>query len=292
MRDFIPIWFVIPNWNLRDDLLECLHSITRVKDELSNFEIVVVDNGSTDGSPEAVEEIFNGKVYVLRITENKGFAYASNQGIKFALARGAASIFLLNNDTIVLEGTVSKLLEVASSGVADIVSPSIYYASHPERLWRFGDRRVKVLGGLPLPVYPRSSEIIQLDYVTGCAMLVHSSVFERIGFFDEQFFMYYEDADFCHRATNSGYRIVGVPGAKVLHKVSRSSVRRPEDALYWRTFGLVRFAKKHFGDFSPFFILAFVTLKLLQMFFRSYEKSGLTGLKGVWIGIHQALTRL
>lgn len=287
MKDFAPLWFVIPNWNLKDDLLECVQSVVEVKNALPELEAVVVDNGSTDGSTEAVTEVFGDKIRVIEIGANKGFAFAANRGIEFSLERGASSIFLLNNDAIVTKSAVIELLRATvSSGLVDILGPSIYYASSPNRLWRLGDRRSRILGGIPVAEYPRSRRAVQLDYVTGCAMLIHRSVFDRIGLFDEEFFMYYEDADFCHRAVNSGCRIIGVPSARVFHKVSRSSMKDPALASYWRAFGLVRFVGKHFADFNPVFISLFVLFKILQM---SLHSSGIPEFRRVLAGVKQAL---
>lgn len=272
MNRVYPCFFLIPNLNLKRDLVECVSSILHAG-AAGEVRVVVIDNGSTDGSVDELIEVFGRRVSVLRNTRNLGFARAVNQGIHFALDAGAASVFVLNNDTILLQDTIMTLSVFASESTEEvgILGPAIFYADYPQKLWRIGDRRTAI-GGIPRPFFPRSEKVVELDYVTGCGMLIFNSVFEKVGLLDDEFFMYYEDADFCHRARKGGFRILGIPQAKLLHKISKSAAKDPRVAHYWRAFGMMRFYKKHALDFDRRVLLWFLGIKLMHMLLHASKK--------------------
>lgn len=226
VEDIVPrIFVVILNWNLKDDTIACVESL--LAGTVQPTEIVVVDNGSEDGSVAVLQAAFGTQITVLVNPTNLGFAAGNNVGVQYALMHKADWIMLLNNDTIVAPEMLAYLLEAAAAHPeAALLSPAIFYYDRPTMLWRLGDRHTL---GLPIPHKVGARELarplIPVDYLTGCALLVRRAVWEKIGLLDEIFFMYYEDADFCRRAKNAGFRAYVVTGARVWHKAGQSSCK-------------------------------------------------------------------
>ncbi|MCS7220912.1 MAG: glycosyltransferase family 2 protein [Anaerolineae bacterium] len=269
MGGVFPLCVVIPNWNLPAETIECVASVLAAagNDDVS---VVVVDNGSTDGSPEALASAFGELVAQVQMGWNRGFAGAVNAGVLYALEQGAASVLVLNNDTVIDQEMLAILNRVAKEHPdAGILAPAIYRVDAPTRLWRLGDRHHRWLP-MPrrIPDHEVAAEVVEADYVTGCGMLIRREVIEAIGLFDERFFMYYEDADFCKRARARGFRILCVPAAKMWHRVSATARRDMATNLYWRARGQVLFYRKHVGcDISwlpHFFVAGKVMLMALR----------------------------
>jgi len=219
------VYVVIPNWNRRDDTLACVESLLQM--DYPDFRIVVVDNGSTDDSVQAMARQFPG---VEQITNgrNLGFAAGANVGIRHALARGADFVFVANNDTSVAPDALGVMVEAASPQDVGLVGPKIYYAGDPQRIWSVGAWRHRLTLEITgcrrgqLDADP-DGEPFEVDFVTGCAMLIRRGCLEQVGLFDERFFMYYEDSDYCLRVRSAGYHVLVVPRAKMWHKVATSS---------------------------------------------------------------------
>ncbi len=221
------VYGIILNFNGKPLLLETLASVKEIA--YPNFKIMVVDNGSTDGSQAAMREQFPD-VFFIENEENLGFGEGNNVGMRYALQHGAAWVLLLNNDIAVAPDLLTHMMHVATSDAKiGILGPKIYYHDQPETIW-FAGARINYWAGLTSHrgireidrgQYERSEDA---DYVTGCTMLIRREVLERIGMFDPAYFpAYSEDADLCVRAQRAGYRLVYVPQARVWHKVSSSS---------------------------------------------------------------------
>ena len=243
------VYVVIVNWNRADDTIECLQALEG--SDYSDYRPLVVDNGSTDGSPDAIRAAFPA-VEMIANKDNLGFARANNIGIEHALRQGADYVFLLNNDTLVDGRLLTELVAVGESDPQiGMLAPKIYYHDGGSRLWSAGARwrrfppRVTIIGygREDGPAYSVQREV---DYATGCAMLVKREVFERVGMFDPAFFMYHEDYDFSARVQRGGYRIVYVPQAVMWHKVSASTGE--DSPLKWYYLGryIVPLYVKHF----------------------------------------------
>ena len=217
---------IILNWNRFRDTAECLESVFKIR--YSNYSVVVVDNGSDDGSAAEIEKAFD-RVLVIRNKDNLGYAEGNNVGIRQALERGADYIWLLNNDTVVDRDSLIAMVDPAERdrGIG-ILGSKIYYFDQPEILWFAGatidwERAISPhIGRLERDIgqYDLEKEV---DRVTGCSMLVRREVFEEIGMFDENFFLYAEEVDLCVRARARGYRNHYVPKSVVYHKISVSS---------------------------------------------------------------------
>lgn len=218
------VTIVVLNWNGRDDTLECLTSLAAV--DYPCFDIIVVDNGSHDGSPEAIGRLFPN-VEVVETGKNLGYAGGNNFGINVALSRRAEFVLLLNNDTIV-DGQLLRQLVGAAASIAEgaFFSPKIYYYAEPNRIWYAGGKWVRAKSYFTHLGYGEEDNkeifgtIQETDYACGCALFVRSSAISRVGLLDERFFLTFEESDWCYRGRRGGLKSIFVPHAKVWHKVS------------------------------------------------------------------------
>jgi GT2 family glycosyltransferase len=219
---------IIVNFNTKEFLKKCLESIYQYID-ISTYEIIVVDNGSIDGSAKMVKEEFP-KVKLIENSKNLGFAKAVNQGIRKAKGE---YIFLLNPDTEIKRGTLKKLIEFAGknpdAGVigAKLLNPNSSIQSsvyHFPTIWRaikefwFGQR------GAYEKYAPAGMEPVEVDAVTGAAMLIPRKTIEKIGLFDERYFMYFEDLDYCRRVKKAGLKVYYLPEARIIHHHGKSGL--------------------------------------------------------------------
>lgn len=235
------------NWNRPDDTLEFLASVTT--QTYPHTTIIVVDNGSTDDSVVRINQTFPN-VTMLCNLDNQGFAKGANRGIRYAMEAGADYVFLVNNDTILSPDTLEHLLAHVADDVA-ITTPIIYYASKPDKVWSLGGKchsltLEKTGDSAKTLARVEKATTLERDYVVGCAILLSRFMIEKIGLFDEQFFMYYEDMDLSLRIRRAGLRILLVPAAKMWHKVSASSGGSNSPAeRYWMARSSVLFFRKH-----------------------------------------------
>jgi GT2 family glycosyltransferase len=231
------IAIVILNHNNASDTLECIASLPKLDE--TQCRVFVIDNASTDNSVQAIEQT-EPRVTVVRSSVNRGFAGGMNLGIRHVQQFNADLLLLLNNDIVLAADAIAELTDAAEHYPgAGILVPKIYYASMPTTIWSAGAvwRRFPprvTIRGFNIPDGPEYDQPIPLDYATGCALLIRRPVFDQVGFFDEGFFMYQEDYDFCYRSRQAGWTIRYVPTAKIWHKVSRSlGSRSPQWWYYW-----------------------------------------------------------
>lgn len=255
---------VILNWNRPHDTLECLESLQKI--QYSNYEIILVDNGSTDDSVALIKNRFPTLSFILN-GENLGFAEGNNSGIQEALKKNADFILLLNNDTIVHPALLKEFTEAsAQHPEAGIFGAKIYFYDDPVLIWHAGgeiDKRGRCYHiGCDTADYEKKYESIeQTGYVCGCAFFVKTEVFQKIGMFCPKFFLIWEEIDFCWRARKAGYQSLFVPKAKLWHKISASFEGGSHGPLwqyyYWRN--RLLFFKKHLGwkKRISFFLLVF-----------------------------------
>jgi len=245
---------VVLNWNGAVDTLECLESVRKI--EYPNFDIIVVDNGSTDNSAEKIKKEFS-EVILIETWENLGFAGGNNVGIQKALDQGAEYILLLNNDTTVDPNVLQALLDASQSiGDKGILGAKIYYHEVPNLIWYAGaswDSDFNEFRHIGFGLHDRgkSAEIFETDYICGCALFVNAAAFKHIGLLDERYFLIFEETDFCYRARRGGYSSFVVPNAKVWHKVS-VSFGGADSALYnyFKSRNLLLWAEKNMVGFQ------------------------------------------
>lgn len=249
---------VILNWNNWVDTLDCVESCRRLT--WPNFKILIVDNGSTDGSETIFKEHCPDAV-IIQTGSNLGFAGGNNIGIHHAVAHGAEFVWLLNNDAVADPEALTMLVEAMKADSASAVAGSkIYYHEEPQRIWFAGGiwergrlrLRQRGAGRLDRGELDRQC---QVGSVSGCSMLVRTSAIVEIGLLDEGYFLYWEDTDWCARASEHGYRVLFVPASRVWHKVSATVATHSQLQYYYNTRNGIIFCRRHDLAALPLFLL-------------------------------------
>jgi len=221
------VYCIVLTMNGKDVLTETLESIRAMT--YPNFKVLVVDNGSTDGTQEYLKKNFPW-LTLIENGENLGVTGGRNIGMKYALAHGAEWIHHIDNDVKVDPELLTELMNAASTDPKiGILGAKIYYYAKPDTLWYAGGN-VNYWTGMVTHRGIRKKDIGQYDrledtaYVVGCSFLLSKTVLDRCGMFDPVFNPFYtEDSDMCARALRAGFRVVYVPTAKIWHHVSTSS---------------------------------------------------------------------
>lgn len=246
---------VILNYRVADLTLECILSVQ--KSTYENIEIIVVDNNSEDGIGKRLEKF--PEVTFIQSEDNLGYSGGNNLGIKKALANGADYILILNSDAKVEKDAISKLVDLADSNAGDILGPKILFPDK-ETIWYAGGvfDKNNVLGkhrGVDEKDNGQYDRTEETDYVTGAALFVKREVFDKIGLFDEKYFLYYEDSDFCFRARNEGFKIMYTPQAVVYHENAQSTGLGSHLQDYYITRNRMLFASKFLSFRTKFALL-------------------------------------
>jgi GT2 family glycosyltransferase len=228
---------VILNWNGGEDILQCLSSVFASTHHA--IQAVIVDNGSEDGSSNTIRIRFP-QVHFIENPENFGFAKGSNQGIRWALDQGIRYILLLNGDARVHPDAIRELLAAANrENDAVVACPRIYLGDvrdESNRLW-FACGTVKLWAGLfQNPAFnqvdsPDWSRPCDMEYASGCCILIPARILKLVGMLDEKFFAYCEDVDFSLRVRKAGFPLRYVPTAQVWHGSSQPT-HRTRTAIY------------------------------------------------------------
>jgi GT2 family glycosyltransferase len=214
---------IILNWNGLEDTIECLESLRKII--YPNYEVTVVDNGSKGNDAQVLEEKFGDYIHLIRNDKNYGYTGGNNIAIRYVLHRSAPDYFLiLNNDTIVAPDFLDQMVEAAERDASiGIVGPKVYYYNFPNRIqgaggkvnMRTGQASLIGIKEIDSGQYDTRQDI---DYAFGCCLLIKEEVIQKVGLFDESYFCYWDETDYCFRARKVGYRLRYVPEAKIWHK--------------------------------------------------------------------------
>lgn len=214
---------VILNWNGYEVTRECLASLSQI--DYPRYEIVLVDNGSTDGSPAKLAAEFPGVTFI-RNQKNLGFTGGNNVGIRRALEENADYVLLLNNDTVVAPNFLSELIRAGESDKRiGLLNPKIFYFEPSNRIWYAGGS-FNIWKGIASHrghrqvdrgLYDAPEEV---TFITGCAFLIKTEVIRHIGLLDDFLFYTCEDTDWTIRSLNAGYKALYVPSSVIWHKES------------------------------------------------------------------------
>jgi len=244
---------IILNWNNCKDTLECLASIDKIK--YPNFEVIVVDNGSTDDSIEIIRTRYPQHTMVEN-KENLGFAEGNNRGLREGIKQGAEMLMLLNNDTIIAPNMLTEISKAAlDHPQAGAFGPKIYFYDDPATIWYAGGGvdqktgRCYHIGCGSADMEPKYKQSSETEYICGCAIAIRSQVIQSVGLLDPEFFLTWEEIDWCYRMRKSGFSCLFVPEAKVWHKVSASFVDGNWGPM-WQYFyfrNRLLFHKRHFS---------------------------------------------
>jgi GT2 family glycosyltransferase len=242
---------IVLHWNGYADTAALLPTLARCRvPEGWRARVLVVDNGSTDGSGARLAAEFP-EIELLSLDSNRMFAGGNNAGLRLALERGDDAIMLLNNDTEADPGLYERLLlALAQNPGAGAVAPLIYYAPPGDAIWFAGAVCIPALGftahrGIRSRDHGQYREIETSGYLTGCCLLAPSEVWKRVGLLDESYFIYAEDADWSLRARAAGYALLFVPTARLWHKVSSSSGGASNP---WKTYHVLRANMRLFSN--------------------------------------------
>jgi len=218
---------IILNWNQKEMTLKCLASLNKIS--CPHYEIILVDNGSTDGSVETIKKEFP-KVKIIENKRNLGVAGGRNVGIEYVQQKGADYLLLLDNDTTVHKDFITEMVKVGvSDKKAGILTGKIYFYSQPNKLWCAGGSLSLYRCNLSLIGYDeidrgQYDDIRDVDHVAGCCLMIKKKVIDEIGILDQNFIEYFsEDTDWCLRAKKKGYKIIYVPKAKIWHHVIKKT---------------------------------------------------------------------
>jgi GT2 family glycosyltransferase len=247
---------VVLNWNGEEDLSKCLQSLSR--QSYPRYEIIVVDNASTDGSVESAEKYPQAKIIVN--DRNLGFAEGNNIGIRES---SGEIIALVNNDIVADEKWISELVKtIEKDPTIGLVGGTIYSSNGEGEIWSTGGR-IDLLTGYTW--HSRGATIIgelvdDIDYIPACAIVVRKEVIERIGYLDKEYFIYSEDVEWGINTKRVGLKIVLNPDAKVWHNPSATMGKTPLKRYYYLTRNRIRLIIRNFP-------LRYIPLALLFQIF-------------------------
>lgn len=223
---------IIVNYNGYADTLECLYSLAECSGVVHTP--IVIDNGSTDESVKRLRAAFP-ELILIENEKNLGFSGGNNRGISYALQRDFTHLCLLNNDTIVDKKFLHALLSFEHKNA--IIGAKLLNAKKPELLDHLGGIWNSLTLEFDLIGLGKLAEHFitpkKLDYVCGCCLFAQRSIFEKVGFLYEPFFLYWEESDFCYRAKNMGIPSYFCPDAIVFHKGAITSAKKSSLTSYY-----------------------------------------------------------
>jgi len=246
MKPEVAIIIVI--WNGRQDTMECLESLR--EDTYPRKRLIVVDNGSSDDSVASVRERFP-EATVIENHANLGFTGGNNVGIQEAVARGSEFVYLLNNDTTVEPDALGSLVAAAEKEPHfGLLSPVMHYFDPPREIW-FAGSQIKLGTGLVIHDNSRQPARTEAPYevpwVSGCAILMRSSLARKLKGFDDRYYLTFEDVDLSLRVRQEGLAVVTVPAARIYHKGGRSGKRISGIGYYYVVRNKLLLVRKHCG---------------------------------------------
>lgn len=232
------IAIIIINFNNTDDTISCLESLQKVYFKSLVCEIYLIDNGSKHKiSNSELYQFNNLSIKLFNLNHNYGFAEGNNIGINEAHKKDFDYYILLNNDTELVDDSIERLVSYMDSnpevGIGGLVN---YYFSAPDTIWqagakflyeRFDYRQIQVID-------KRSDVFTEVDYVPGSSFFIKKEVIDKIGLLDANYFAYREEADYCWRAKEAGFKVGFLPNTRILHKVGKSSTSFLKQYLRFR----------------------------------------------------------
>ena len=266
------VGIIILNWNGLRDTLECLESLKKI--DYKNYEVILVDNNSIGNDINLICKDYGDYLSKVIINkENLGFSGGNNVGIHYAIQNGAEAVVLLNNDTIVEQDFLSKLVEKSlNNPEVGLLTPIINYMSNEKLVWFAGGHISRIRSsGFPDGI-GKLEHLFTKDrfctFASGCCMYIKKETIMKLGSLDENYFLYLEDSDYSFRAHQSGYKILYVASSKIYHKVSSTTSKTNSFlTLYYSTRNRLYFARKHLGNYYYIFkVYLWISLWLKTVF--------------------------
>ncbi|MDB5002328.1 MAG: hypothetical protein JWQ34_553 [Mucilaginibacter sp.] len=221
-----PVALILLNWNTPVYTANCILSLQQYCDE-QVFDIIVVDNGSTDNSLSQLKTQFPDLIYIEN-KQNLGFAEGNNRGLGYSIKNDYTYSLIMNTDTLVDEDIVTTLsTHLSNHGHAAAVQPAIYWMHDKTKLWNGEGSFNAVLGttssSTTLPDNIDINSYKPVEWVTGCCMMIRNAALVMGGGFNKDFFLYYEDVDLSFRLRNCGYELHYLPACKMYHEAGVSA---------------------------------------------------------------------
>jgi len=245
MENIPSVYIVVLNYNGRQITIDCVNSVLKI--DYPNFNVIVVDNASTDDSVAQFREAFTDpRIELLVNDRNEGYAGGNNRGIERALSQGAEYVFILNNDTIAEPDCLGPLVEAMQQdpklGACGCPISNI----GPEGLPNFGQEISLYTGGTRAWHDPDGTDPCRkVDYICGAAILLRASTIRKTGPFDPAFFLLFEDADLCFRIREAGFGIRMAASSGVRHLESRTRSRFPALVKFYGIRNRAWFIRRH-----------------------------------------------
>jgi len=300
------ICLIIVNWNNYEDTIACLESVIVSSNK---NKIVVTDNGSHDSSVKKISQWASERkikyqivscyhetdisigsddviLTLISLKENRGFAAANNEGIRFAVRQNADFVLLLNNDTVIKKDLFLKLSKtIHDVKNAGIIGCKIRHFKAADRIW-FSGGHIDFIRGT---FYHREDDCIDerdTDFVTGCLMLIPTNIFKTVGYFDERYFLNVEDIDFSYRVKSAGYRLVINCNAEIYHKVSSTigGLHSSRNQYYFHRNRLIYFNKQLTGFWKILFNLFQVLFAIPTWIVIQLVRGNTQSIKGALFG--------
>lgn len=257
---------IVLNWNNYEDTAKCMDSLGDV--EYPNYEIIVVDNGSIDGSGKKLDEKYS-EVTVLFNESNLGFAAGVNKGIKNALEEGFEYIFLLNNDAIVEPTFLTPVIKTAEENERVAAVGSVQYQMSSDDIVTAGGELIPIFAKQRMYKEVQDNGEYLAEFISGGAICLRAKAIREIGLFDERYFFAFEDVDFSYEAIKNGWSLYINPDSIVYHEVGGTSGAQNAFRFYHSTRNRLYFASKHLTspvEYSVFLVMFIITrfIRILQ----------------------------
>ena len=288
-KDNLPLVSIVTlTWNTTDITCDFLRSINE-HCTYNNLEIIIVDNGSKD-DPTGVFKSIRPDVKVILNGKNLGFTGGNNVGIKVATGD---FLFIVNNDTEFTPGLIEGLLEIFNKYPdAGIVSPKFHYFFHKGTLEYAGYNTVNIFTGRNAMVGWKEkdegqyNEIKETNYAHGGGMMVPKKVIEEVGGLPEEFFIYYEEFDWCEQIKRKGYKVYYQPNSLIYHKESMTTGKASPFKTFYHTKNRILFMRRNMSKSSYFiFLLYFTFLTVPKNTATFIVKRQAAHLRSFWKGI-------
>lgn len=266
MSDVVPtsppdVSILVVSWNVKELLRDCLHSLKENAGDI-NYETIIVDNASTDGSPEMIRKEFPW-AKLVESHANLGFGRANNLAYSQSTGRW---VLLLNPDTVVLDRAIEKIVKFADSQpkAGAVGGRTLKADMSLERsccwgspgLWPLVCKSVglhlmfkgsRTFNREAMDWWPRNT-VREVEVITGCFFMLRREVYEKTGGFDPRFFMYAEEVDLCWRIKNLGWKLMFTPDAQIIHLVGASAAKAKPNRIFQINLGLLKLFRKHYGN--------------------------------------------
>lgn len=226
---------IIVNYNTLKLTENTINSVIEKTKDIK-YEIILVDNASTDGSIEYFEEKYNNKIILLKNKENLGFGRANNKGIEIAKGK---YIFLLNSDTLLINNATKILYEymekevkigICGGNLYDVeLNPIHSFLSKLPSIRTEINSQLNIFSKLIKKILSKREDFnysalpLEVGYITGADMMIRKSAIEKVGKFDDDFFMYFEETELTYRIKKNGYKVISIPEAKIIHLEGKST---------------------------------------------------------------------